>query len=92
MAEDYEGMTVAELKALLKEQGLPVSGKKADLIERLSGAQAESAEPDEEGAPVVEEATEAEDSSEEFVEDDDWDDDWDDEEDEGHVAKQTSSV
>ena len=81
-------MTVAELKALLKEQGLPVSGKKADLIERLSGAQAESAEPDEEGAPVVEEATEAEDSSEEFVEDDDWDDDWDDEEDEGHVAKQ----
>ena len=88
MAEDYEGMTVAELKALLKEQGLPVSGKKADLIERLSGAQAESAEPDEEGAPVVEEATEAEDSSEEFVEDDDWDDDWDDEEDEGHVAKQ----
>ena len=88
MAEDYEGMTVAELKALLKEQGLPVSGKKADLIERLSGAQAESAEPDEEAAPVVEEATEAEDSSEEFVEDDDWDDDWDDEEDEGHVAKQ----
>tara|TARA_B100000900_G_scaffold327423_1_gene287553 strand:- start:2426 stop:3091 length:666 start_codon:yes stop_codon:yes gene_type:complete len=88
MAEDYEGMTVAELKALLKEQGLPVSGKKADLIERLSGAQAESAEPDEEGAPVVEEATEAKDSSEEFVEDDDWDDDWDDEEDEGHVAKQ----
>ena len=88
MAEDYEGMTVAELKALLKEQGLPVSGKKADLIERLSGAQAESAEPDEEGAPVVEEATEAEDSSEEFVEDDDWDDDWDDEEDEGHVARQ----
>tara|TARA_Y100001954_G_C15674804_1_gene534587 strand:+ start:187 stop:852 length:666 start_codon:yes stop_codon:yes gene_type:complete len=88
MAEDYEGMTVAELKALLKEQGLPVSGKKADLIERLSGAQAESAESDEESAPVVEEATEAEDSSEEFVEDDDWDDDWDDEEDEGHVAKQ----
>ena len=41
MAEDYEGMTVAELKALLKEQGLPVSGKKADLIERLSGAQEE---------------------------------------------------
>ena len=29
MAEDYEGMTVAELKALLKEQGLPVSGKKS---------------------------------------------------------------
>tara|TARA_B100000287_G_scaffold119242_1_gene111233 strand:+ start:21940 stop:22608 length:669 start_codon:yes stop_codon:yes gene_type:complete len=29
-------MTVAELKVLLKERGLPVSGKKADLISRLS--------------------------------------------------------
>ena len=38
MAEDYESMTVAQLKELLKEQGLPVSGKKADLIERLAGA------------------------------------------------------
>ena len=32
---DYENMTVAELKELLKEAGLPVSGKKADLISRL---------------------------------------------------------
>ena len=32
---DYEKMTVAELKELLKEAGLPVSGKKADLIARL---------------------------------------------------------
>jgi len=85
MAEDYEGMTVAELKALLKEAGLPVSGKKADLIERLSGAKEETAEPEEVEAPAVEETQE-----EEVVEeaDDDWDDDWDDEEDEGHVAKQ----
>ena len=85
MADDYEGMTVAELKALLKEQGLPVSGKKADLIERLSGAKEEIAEPEEVEAPAVEETQE-----EEVVEeaDDDWDDDWDDEEDEGHVAKQ----
>ena len=85
MADDYEGMTVAELKALLKEQGLPVSGKKADLIERLSGAKEETAEPEEVEAPAVEETQE-----EELVEeaDDDWDDDWDDEEDEGHVAKQ----
>ena len=29
-------LTVAELKGILSEQGLPVSGKKADLIERLS--------------------------------------------------------
>ncbi len=32
---DYESMTVAELKVLLKEAGKPVSGKKAELIERL---------------------------------------------------------
>tara|TARA_B100000686_G_scaffold324363_1_gene379971 strand:+ start:1389 stop:2267 length:879 start_codon:yes stop_codon:yes gene_type:complete len=33
---DYESMTVAQLKELLKEAGKPVSGKKADLIARLS--------------------------------------------------------
>jgi|TARA_B100001094_G_scaffold226587_1_gene221036 small subunit ribosomal protein S3Ae len=32
---DYEGMTVAQLKAVLKEAGKPVSGKKADLISRI---------------------------------------------------------
>lgn len=84
MSDNYEDMTVAELKALLKEQGLPVSGKKADLIERLSqSAQEEDSEVVED---VVEESTD-EDLDEE---DDNWDDDddWDDEEDEGHVAKQ----
>ena len=34
---DYTKMSVAELKDVLKEKGLPVSGKKADLIERLQG-------------------------------------------------------
>ena len=34
---DYDSMTVPTLKAALKEQGLPVSGKKAELIERLKG-------------------------------------------------------
>ncbi len=33
---DYDSMTVAQLKELLKEAGKPVSGKKADLITRLS--------------------------------------------------------
>jgi len=33
---DYESMTVAQLKELLKKAGKPVSGKKADLISRLS--------------------------------------------------------
>ena len=32
---DYESLTVAELKELLKAAGKPVSGKKADLIARL---------------------------------------------------------
>ena len=79
MTEEYESMTVAQLKELLKEQGLPVSGKKAELIERLmevSGADEE----------VVEEA-----AAEEAAEEDDFfeeDEDWDDDEDEGHVAKQ----
>ena len=35
MAEDYESMTVAQLKELLKSAGKPVSGKKAELISRL---------------------------------------------------------
>jgi len=33
---DYDSMTVAELKELLKAAGKPVSGKKADLIARLT--------------------------------------------------------
>ena len=83
MSDNYEDMTVAELKVILKERDLPVSGKKADLIERLS----QSAE--EEDLEPVEEAVE-ESSDDDFEEDENWDDDdWDDEEeDEGHVAKQ----
>ena len=34
---DYSKMSVAELKNILKEKKLPVSGKKADLIDRLQG-------------------------------------------------------
>jgi small subunit ribosomal protein S3Ae len=37
-APDYASMTVAELKDELKAKGLPVSGKKAELVERLQGA------------------------------------------------------
>ena len=32
---DYDSMTVPQLKDALKEKGLPVSGKKSDLIARL---------------------------------------------------------
>ena len=35
---ELSNLTVAELKELLKEAGLPVSGKKADLIARLEEA------------------------------------------------------
>ena len=34
--EDFSSLTVLELKAKLKERGLPVSGKKADLVARLN--------------------------------------------------------
>ena len=81
---DYEKMTVAELKELLKEAGLPVSGKKADLIIRLQEGEDEP--------PVVEESEEEESEEEESEEeyDDEYDDeDWDDEElDEEHIARQ----
>ena len=44
----YDGMTVAELKELLRERGLPVSGKKADLISRLGEADSSPDEAEEE--------------------------------------------
>lgn len=72
MSEDYENMTVAQLKELLKEADLPVSGKKADLIARLAETSAA-------------EEVETSDSNDEDWDDDG---DWDDEAVEGHVAKQ----
>ena len=39
----YEKMTVAELKDLLREAELPVSGKKSVLIERLNESSVEEA-------------------------------------------------
>lgn len=78
MAEDYESMTVAQLKELLKEEGLPVSGKKSDLIARLHDAAGEADE-------VVEDEPFVED-----VDDDDsWEDeDWDDETEDVYMVKQ----
>ena len=87
MAEEYEGMTVAELKALLKERGLPVSGKKSELIDRLSDNQEEEIVDTEEiESPAADESSADEDFDDDA--DEDWDDDWEDDEDEGHVAKQ----
>ena len=85
---DYEDMTVAQLKELLREAGLPVSGKKADLIARLQ-------EGADEPAPVEEEAAAEESEEDDEVEDDNFDsdyedeDDWEDDDfDEEHVARQ----
>jgi len=42
--EDFNKFTVDELKSKLKELGLPVSGKKAELIERLEATVSETSE------------------------------------------------
>ena len=86
---DYESMTVAQLKDLLKERGLKVSGKKSELIERLSDA-GTSPEPASDGAQNTEESVEIEES--ETIDDEDFDEeffdeDWDDEDGE-YVTRQ----
>jgi len=93
----YENLTVAELKELLKERGLPVSGKKADLIARLSEGEetAEEApeEPQEEAQTDAPDETPSEDETSE-EEDDYEEDDYEEEEgdfeewDELHTARQ----
>ena len=80
---EYEDMTVAELKAELKEAGLPVSGKKAELIARLN----ESGGASEEIAEVETEEIEEDTFEEEDEDFDDMEDEWDDEE-MIHVARQ----
>lgn len=85
MTEEYESMTVSELKDVLREKGLPVSGTKKTLIERLS----ETSESEEIVEEKVEEAVE-ESLDEEFDEEyeDFEDEEWDDEASDFHVAKQ----
>jgi large subunit ribosomal protein L32e len=79
---DYEDMTVAQLKELLKEAGLPVSGKKADLIARLQ-------EGADEPSPVEEESAAEEEEDDDFDSDYEDEDDWDDDDyDEEHIARQ----
>ena len=48
MKSDYDGLTVVKLKALCKEQNLPVSGRKSELIERLIANDSSKHESDEE--------------------------------------------
>ena len=79
---EFSDMTVAELKVLLKDAGLPVSGKKADLIARLEEA-------DEEEGTFEEEIDEEEEDFDDFDDDEDWDDE---EEEYFHVAKQKPNL
>tara|TARA_X000000368_G_C22955682_1_gene678648 strand:+ start:82 stop:723 length:642 start_codon:yes stop_codon:yes gene_type:complete len=74
-------MTVAELKDLLRDAGLPVSGKKADLIARLQEA-ADAPEGSEQVEEMVEEEMDIE--EDEFESDDFFEDEWDD----LHTARQ----
>ena len=78
---DYDSMTVAELKDLLRDAGMPVSGKKADLIARLQEA-ADVPEESEEVEEMVEEEMDIE--EDEFESDDFFEDEWDD----FHTARQ----
>ena len=78
---DYNSMTVAELKDLLRDAGLPVSGKKADLIARLQEA-ADAPEESEQVEEMVEEEMDIE--EDEFESDDYFEDEWDD----LHTARQ----
>ena len=81
----YDDMTVAQLKDLLREQGLPVSGKKAELISRLNEAEVSEEEPEEAPDMVEEESEEPNfEEEEEFYEDDGDFEEWDD----FHTARQ----
>ena len=74
MSDEFENMTVAQLKDVLRDRGLPVSGKKAELIARLME---ESENPPVEDAPTIEEDDYEDDFDDEddfFEEEDDWDD------------------
>ena len=93
----YDNLTVAELKELLRERGLPVSGKKADLISRLSEGEdtidevPEETHQEEPLEDAPDEAPSEEETSDEEgdYEEDDYDDEGDFEEwDELHTARQ----
>ena len=79
---EYENMTVAQLKELLREANLPVSGNKSELIERLSQNETIVESPVE----ISVEEDEEDDFEETFDEEDDFfdEDEWD----QIHTARQ----
>ena len=74
---EYESMTVAQLKELLREANLPVSGNKSALIERLSQNETAVESPVEILAEEDEEETFDEedifDEEDDFFDEDEWD-------------------
>ena len=73
---EYDKMTVAQLKDLLRENDLPVSGKKSELVDRLSSISSKEETPKEESSEekisdIEEVSNEEESDSEDFFEDDD---------------------
>ena len=78
---EYDKMTVAQLKDILRENDLPVSGKKSELIERLSSLSLENELQNEDitdNIDLQEESNLEESDSEEFFEEDNDDDFYDD--------------
>ena len=94
---NYEDLTLKELKEILKERNLKVSGKKAELVQRLQESDKEITKSTEEESSQDEENTEEESSQDEEnidedYSEDEYDDDYDDGEfeewDDFHTSKQ----
>ena len=66
----YDELTVVELKDMLRERGLPVSGRKSELVARLIDADEAPSEAEQEEAPL-ENAPDIIDEGDDFEEDDD---------------------
>ena len=65
--EDFSKFSVDELKSKLKDAGLPVSGKKADLIERLESSSSSSESSDDKSEETSDETDSDEDSDKPVV-------------------------
>lgn len=78
---DYDSMTVAQLKDLLRERGLKVGGKKSELIERLSynGTDSETASEEIQNMEEEVELEESESIDDEDFDEEFYDEEWDDE-------------
>ena len=77
---NYEDLTLKELKEILKERNLKVSGKKAELVQRLLESEKEITKSTEEESTqdeenTDEESTQDEDNSDEDYSEDEYDDD-----------------